>query len=310
MPILRPKPVVIKSNRQVKYPRIKHISQPSKIIIKPSKTPIQPKNNITVRLNNNQPIAKPVVKPSRILSAKARRRPSVKHTSSIELSESQKSKINRIQNIGQGKILIIVANGPSINEIPLQNLTNINKIDILSINRPDMRIWPTTYWLFCDQPQYKRNRDLWANYSGILINTVSIPEKNNTIRVPHLPGEGFSLNLLKGFHLGRSSTYASMQVAYWMNYDHTYIFACDMTAIQKNGQLTTHHYGINPDVSPENRIKRFDQEAKHYNYAATNLPEHIRKKYTFCSSYLKYDFASKFNIIDHKLAIPHILAQT
>jgi hypothetical protein len=219
-------------------------------------------------------------------------------------------RLNKIKNSGAGRILIMVGNGPSIVEAELNRLINNNYIDIMSINKPDQRVWPSKYWLFCDNTQYNRNKEAWSKYTGIIFNTASIRnKKENTYRIRNVSGSGFSLNLTEGFHIGRSSVYAAMQVANWLNYDQVYIFGCDMCEVNIGGHKMMHFYGVNPDVNPKNRGKRFDREAKYYTEAAGILSSKIRKKFTFCSAYLKYDFANKFNKMDHRSAIDHILEQ-
>jgi hypothetical protein len=113
-----------------------------------------------------------------------------------------------------------------------------------------------------------------------------------------MQGEGFSRDIVKGLHIGRSSVYASMQIALWMNYDHTFIFGCDMNPDGVNGQL--HFYGVNPDVNPKNRADRFQLEAKYYESAAKVLTLEERSRFTFCSDYNPWSFVSEFNQASHK----------
>lgn len=214
------------------------------------------------------------------------------------------NKIRELKQVGQNKILAVIACGPSINEIPLEQLVGHPRIDIMSINKPDKRIWPTTYWAFCDMSQYTRNKDLWDAYNGIIINSSAIKVGHRKqIQVRTRSGQGFARDLTNGYYIGRSTTYANMQTALWMGYERVYIFGCDMGEV--NGQM--HFYGHNPDVSDTNRAQRFAREAEHYQFAATTLPEADRKKFYFCSSYNKWQFVKAFNQLDHKLAIPEIL---
>ncbi len=70
-----------------------------------------------------------------------------------------------------------------------------------------------------------------------------------------------------------------MQIAYWMNYDHIYLFGVDMNPAGIDGKL--HFYGDNPDVEPSIRKDRFEKEATYYSHAAEILTEEERAKYTF-----------------------------
>lgn len=122
--------------------------------------------------------------------------------------------IDELKDSGRGKILAIVANGPSVAELDLAPLAGHPKIDIMSINKPVASIWPTTFWLFCDLNQLNRHQQLWEEYDGIIINTRAIrAEKPNRIVLNKLERFGFSTDLTKGVHVGQSSTYVAMQVA-------------------------------------------------------------------------------------------------
>jgi hypothetical protein len=221
--------------------------------------------------------------------------------------EASVKKIRELRNSCVGRTLVIIGNGPSILEIDTALLVGKPYIDIMSINKPDMRVWPTKYWLFCDISQLKRHHDLWDNYNGCIFNSTMIADSRpGTIFIKNKPGFGFSLDLTSGFHIGRSSVYAAMQVSNWLGYDKTYILGIDMGAVKIDGKETLHFYGVNPDCPVDNRKKRFEDEVKYYDDAAHSLPEEIRKKFYFCSSYNKFRFLDSFHRLDHKQAIQEI----
>jgi hypothetical protein len=201
------------------------------------------------------------------------------------------------QGIGKGKILIIVANGPSHKEVDTTRLAVHPKIDVMSINKPDDRIWPTTYWTFSDKTQYMRHEELWKQYRGPIFNTPSVGVyKDNCIKITNLVGKGFSGSLTAGLYLGRSTTYAGMQIALWMGYDHVYILGCDMAAV--GGKL--YPWGTNPDVDDKLRASRFAGEASFYEWAGEHLAQDTRSRYTFCTLYNPWPFVDRFNRLDHR----------
>lgn len=223
---------------------------------------------------------------------------------SHDISDASKEKIRKLRNRGVGRVLVIIANGPSINQVELGKLRGLPGIDTLSINKPDMRIWPTTYWAFCDPSQYTAHAQLWDSYNGIIINTTGISQqKESSLQIRHIGGPGFSTDLTKGFHIGRSTTYANMQTALWMGYDKIYIFGIDMCEV--DGQL--HFYGVNPAVPPDKRKERFLKESQFYAQAAEWLDDQTRSKFVFCSSYNTWAFVDKFCRLDHKIAVDHII---
>lgn len=215
---------------------------------------------------------------------------------------------HKICGIGSGKALIIVGNGPSITEVPLEKLKNKPNIHLMSINKPYPSIWPTEYWAFCDSSQYLRHQALWHDYEGIIINSTSINKvKQNTVQMRALHGFGFSHDLNKGFYIGRSTVFANMQTAIWMGYDHIYIFGVDMNPEGINGQLW--FYGVNPDAEPGQRGNRFKAESEYYDRAVSFMQPWEVSRFTFCSNYNKWSFVDKYSRLDHTLAVDIILSR-
>ena len=212
--------------------------------------------------------------------------------------------LHELKNSGMGKALVIIANGPSHKEADLTKLLDNPKIDMMSVNKPDDRVWPTKYWIFCDNSQQKRHGDLWNQYQGTIFNSSCVrEEKPNTVKVRTLYGKGFSQNLFTGMYIGRSSTYAALQVGCWMNYDNIYIFGCDMAAV--GGKL--YPWGSNPDVNDKSRLDRFKIEAESYEWASNNAAKSIIDKIIFCGTYNPWPFIKKFRSIDHTKAADVIL---
>lgn len=313
MAILIAKPALKIVNKAIPIPKTIKTVTPKKslgFIAKPI-TPIKVNSSKYNPHKQISTILKPAAKIISKRSEPHKRGVSVRY-SSKEVTELDKKKIRELRGIGRGRKLLIIGNGPSINEVDFSKILKSEIIDIMSINKPSNVLWPTKYWLFCDTTQYLRHKDLWQSYEGIIFNTTAIKErKKNSLQIKNIGGSGFSKDLTSGFYVTRSSVYAAMQVALWMDYDNIYIFGCDMTAITINGEQVVHFYeksqGPNPDVKPTNRIGRFDSEAKHYDFASTILSESDRNRFTFCSSYNKYKFIEKFNRLDHKSAPELIL---
>ena len=222
------------------------------------------------------------------------------------ISPESIAKAQALRNTGKGKVLIIVGNGPSISEAPLEKLRNREKIDTLSINKPDKRLWPTTHWAFFDGSQIRRHEDLWTSYNGNIFNSSAIKkQKQKSMHFKNISGKGFSRDASKGIHIGRSSVYAAMQIGMWMGYEKIYIFGIDMNPDGLNGKL--HFYGDNPDVEPEIRKNRFKEEAAHYDHAAAILGPEERKRFVFCTEYNPWSFVKEFEQMSHKEAVTHII---
>lgn len=221
------------------------------------------------------------------------------------------NKIHSLRGVGHGKLLAIFAPGPSILEAEIGKLQKISVVDTMTINKPDMRCWPTDYWVFCDRTQHKRNEEEFHKFPKTIINSTSIKvDHPRQIRITNLPGKGFSVDLVKGFFIGRSTTFSAMQIAGWMDYDKVFIFGCDMcrVVIEQDGKRKSllHSYGVNPDVPEKVREKRFEREADFYDNAAKIMSERLRKKFYFCSEYNPWSFVDRFQRINQKEAVDYI----
>jgi len=269
------------------------------------------KQNVAIKIQNNTPVIKQsniaVSKPKFIQSKpKASNKSIVKFIHEETTAESIQ-KIKRLRNIGVGKVLAIVANGPSVLDVKNIELLNDDRIDVMSINKPYHKLWPTKYWSFYDPSQFRRHQDLWESYNGTIINGTGVKrQKANSLQVKSIGGKGFSFDLLKGLHIGNSTVYASMQFAVWMNYDKVYIFGVDMNVDEDNNKL--YFYGQNPDIKSDDRKKRFANEAAHYLYASENLDNDTLNKFVFCSSRNKWPFVNKFHNLNENEAVSHLLS--
>lgn len=310
---LRPKPGVARSGRRVNT-NIKPTIVANQKIVKANGEANTPKGN-EVRKAVVKRVPKPVAQRKRVQRA---RPPARRNRNAVKASPLRRRKelemgrykqlVEDLRGAGTGRILVMVACGPSIMEADLPKLKGHPLIDIMSINKPDPRLYPTKYWVFCDQSQYTRNQEAFEKYTGTLINAWSVRARhNNQILIRNKSGKGFSKNLSQGYYIGRSTTFANMQTAYWMNYDKVYIFGCDMC--QPPNFKDLHFYGVNQDVDPSIRVKRFVREAEHYAAGAKQLGPDERKKFVFCSAYNDWPFIKDFASMDHREAVDHILAE-
>lgn len=313
--IVKVRPQLVRKRTNVILP--KSIS----VVITPSKAQITNLKNIKKQVVlPSKPIPTPVVDSKRLPITpvgavarqkliKTRRKTSKKaeiRYITRDTSPESPARIATLKNSGKGKILIIIGNGPSILEAELGQLRNIPRIEILTVNKPDARVWPTEYWAFFDSSQFRRHEDIWNGYNGTIFNSTAIKrQKSKSMQLKNKAGKGWSRDLLKEIHIGRSSVFASMQIAAWMNHEHVYIFGCDMNPDGINGKL--HFYGQNPDADPKIRVERFSREAACYEHAAGIMTPDERSKFTFCTTYNKWSFIEKFNQMDHRSAVEHII---
>jgi Tfp pilus assembly protein FimT len=169
-------------------------NQNVRIIIQPSQVKTQhiTSNRFVIQPNKQTPqnTAKQVKPPQQAAIAKitptkrkTSRKTQIKYIKHQPNPESI-AKIQNIQNTAFNRTLVIVGNGPSISEIPLEKIKDTQNIDVLSINTPDHRIWPTSHWAFFDVSQLRRHESLWNNYDGYIFNSTAIKrqkQKKNMI---------------------------------------------------------------------------------------------------------------------------------
>jgi len=320
VPIPLPKPLnsVVRNSKQPVVAR----QQPA-IKVQPKAIRVIVQNNLQPVISKKQSLVKQIAKPTLVLQKRSvpavvekkhkpygLRRSNIltKPKSTTPAVTRDKTKIIALRNTCIGETLVVIANGPSILEADLQRLKNQDRIKLMTINKPDRRVWPTDYWLFCDPSQQKRNQECLNTYTGTIFTTI-VDKRHNVVELTNLTTKGFSLDLSIGLHVGRSSTYTSLQVGLWLGFSHIYLFGVDMCQVTIDGKDMLHYYGTNPDVKSTDRIKRFDEEATHYTHAASVLDERVRKRITFCSSYNRYPFINKFNRLDHKTAVDVILSK-
>lgn len=300
-PVVRTK--VKKITTVSKAPQVVHKPHSQKVArnirqAPPQKATVQPKKQIiTKRSSQAKTIRNSMIK-SRIAS---------RATSVHRSVATDQNGINAIKGIGRGKTLVILACGPSVNEIPIEKLKGHPLIHIMCINKPNPKVWPSTYWAFCDQSQYRRNKEQFRTYSNLIINSTAVRERksDNQIIIRSRPKLGWSRDLTQGFYIGRSTVYANMQTALWMDYSRVYIFGIDMCKV--GGSL--HFYGNNPDVDDDVRMSRFKKESDNYEKAYNTMNERERDRFRICSSYNPWPFAEMFGKIDHKKAIDVIIKE-
>ncbi len=218
-----------------------------------------------------------------------------------QVGNQQDVMVNNLKGIGLNKNLVIIANGPSHKEVDLSLIKNV---DFMCINKPDERVWPSKFWAFSDISQYDLFRKEFDLYKGIVINTIGIPPKNHQgqIRLKTNLNPGFSFDLNKEVHIGRSTTYVGLQVGVWAGYKNIFIFGVDMNETGKLYPWGSNLAGIND----KERRSRFKAEEIHWTYAANSLSESIRKSIYFCSKHNKRGFLEKFNKLDQDISVEKI----
>ena len=208
------------------------------------------------------------------------------------------SDVIKFKGKGRNRVLAMLAPGPSILEVDIARFGGVDGLDTMTINKPDLRLWPTTYWSFCDHSQYIRNKEVFNNYTGVIFNSRAVTASHPSQVIIGACSK-FSFDLADGYEIGMSTTYASMQIALYMDYARVYVYGVDMCRVSIGGKSVLHSYGVNPDVKEEVREQRFKRESEYYD-KAVGLMGTLKSRFYFCSAYNPFGFVNKYNRVDHR----------
>lgn len=179
--------------------------------------------------------------------------------------------ISHLENIGLGKRVFLVGNGPSINEMNLDLLKNevtiaMNRIDLIYPKTE----WRPTYYLFCssnceDQRwgtkwsqsilnasnQEETTPLIWSRYKksieknggGVLPNKTVYLNAFSENQVGN--DNCFSTNAWERLDKSGTSMNVALQLAYYMNFSETYIIGCDSNWVTATNTTQTQEGDIN-----------------------------------------------------------------
>lgn len=299
-----------RSTPQVRHQEIPHppvaVATPSQPAAKQQQQPVVAKRIASVatvrdRINRTRREVAPVPR---------RREPPKVTQLSTDLTPEQKERVKQLQGIAQGQYLVILGNGPSLANIDTHILSQYPTVRLCTINVPDERCWPTPYWAFYDRSQYHRHKELYKTFQGTIFNSTGIKEPNhNSIKFKHIPGLGYSRDITRGVYVGMSSVFATLQIAMYMMFNRIYVIGCDMNEDVDSTQ--THFYGVNPDVNPDERKKRFKKEANWYDRMTEMLTPEEKAKIVFCTKGVnKWPFMDHFQTVTPLEATNFIIQDT
>ncbi len=311
---IQPKITVIKNHASIQPQNAQKTLQRTtqlKDVYKP--TPVSPKHVIPI-ISTKSVILSPIDKTNnqkhKNINKPNRKIPPNIEYLSADLTPNQKDIVSKLKNSAQGQYIVILGNGPSLLEVDTNILKKYDSIKLCTINVPDSRCWPTPYWAFYDRSQYHRHKELYHTFNGTLFNSTGIKEHNdNSIKFKHIQGLGYSKDINYGIYVGMSSVFATIQICMFMNFNRIYVVGCDMNQDMDSGQ--THFYGVNPDVAPEERKKRFKKEANWYDKMVEALSAEEKNKIIFCSKGInKWPFMNHFTTVEPSQATSFIISDS
>ena len=184
---------------------------------------------------------------------------------------TQYNEISKLENIGLGKRIFLIGNGPSLNDMNLDLLENE---DTLAMNRIDLLFektkWRPTYYLFCSSncehgewgkkwsksilnvcSEEKTTPIIWKRFKNSIERNgeETLPEKTlylNSMSENQIgTDEQFSTDAFKRLDKSGTTMNVALQLAYYMNYEEVYIIGCDSNWITAKETMRTQEGDIN-----------------------------------------------------------------
>lgn len=184
---------------------------------------------------------------------------------------TQYNGISKLENIGLGKRIFLVGNGPSLNDMNLDLLENE---DTMAMNRIDLLFpktkWRPTYYIFCSSNcehgewgdkwsrsilnvsrEEKTTPIIWSRFKNSIEKNGggTLPEKTlwlNSMSENQIgTDEQFSTDAFKRLDKSGTTMNVALQLAYYMNYEEVYIIGCDSNWVTAKETMKTEDGDIN-----------------------------------------------------------------
>ena len=194
------------------------------------------------------------------------------------------SRLDRFRDCHQGETLVLVCNGPSLNQtdfslIRRQTCMGLNKIH-LGLKR--FAFQPRYFVAINERVLSQSAKEIGSLNSIRFIKDIGegnpIPESALTYHIRPRTEARFHTDLTRGFHEGYTVTFAALQIAYFMGFekvvivgmDHRYSYqgapneACELIAPDTNHFDPTYFSGYswnNPDLASSERFYALAREA-------------------------------------------------
>ena len=146
----------------------------------------------------------------------------------------EKRKIKRFENINLNKKVIIICNGPSLNEINFDDIQKRN-IDTIGLNKINLLFSKTdfrpNYIVAINKHVIDQNKSFYRKTiipTFLDANNSKEINSENICKIFSLPNRGyFSEDISKGYCQGFTVTFAALQLAYYMGYNQIALIGCD-----------------------------------------------------------------------------------
>lgn len=179
--------------------------------------------------------------------------------------------ISSLENIGLGKRIFLVGNGPSLNDM---NLDLLEGEDSMAMNRINLLYpktkWRPSYYLFCSSNcehsewghkwsksildasnEEKTTPIIWSRFKNSIQDNGGglLPEKTlylNSMSENRIGSDSqFSTNAFDRLDKSGTTMNVALQLAYYMNYDEVYIIGCDSNWVTAKETMKTEEGDIN-----------------------------------------------------------------
>lgn len=156
----------------------------------------------------------------------------------------------------QGQPMLVVGNGPSLNQTPLDDFAHVPSI---GMNKIDL-LFPRTKWrpslICCTNDIVVRQH--WAAWQNLEIPIflswktrwhIPSSQRSSFGYFLNLPTPDFSPDAARGLGWGHTVTYAALQLAFFMGANPVVLFGVDHSFVQEKGTSGDYERRVGPDVN-------------------------------------------------------------
>lgn len=163
--------------------------------------------------------------------------------------------LNALKNRHEGKPMLVVGNGPSLNQTPLDDFSHVpsigmNKIDLLF----ERTAWRPEAIVCINNIVAWQHQDVFATsaipvFLGWKARRLVRPDNRDRINYFNLTASNaFSPDAIRGFGASATVSYIALQMAYWMGANPVIIFGIDHS-FWFEGDKSTYQVRVGADVN-------------------------------------------------------------
>jgi len=167
--------------------------------------------------------------------------------------------LNEIKNTFEGKPMLIIGNGPSLNKTPLDDFIDIPAIGMNKIDMLYKKVkWRPSLVVCVNGIVMKQNKEYFnktgiKTYLGYKAKYLGVGKNNPNVNYfMEKPSIDISTHITKGMGAGGTVTYTALQMAYYLGANPVILFGVD------------HSFATEKNTRPNQIVKRETEDNNHF----------------------------------------------